>query len=145
MSFTYNKPIQEMKIAGYHFPVIPIICHLIWKVANKITLTSKIKESFYFGNGKQEWTLTFTLGSGSVPSSIYTSQFSLAFKCVPKVTRVSNCFSVRVVITDFKAVIYITRGSTVSFNLNRKKTLNNRKTSRDKRMNFSFRPNFIVN
>ena len=65
--------------------------------------TFKINTSFYFE--KQEWTLTFTLGSDSVPSSIYTSQFSLAFKCVSKVTRVSNCFSVRVIITDFKAMI----------------------------------------
>ena len=71
---------------------------------------------------------TFALGGNSIPCSLFTSHFSLAFKCEPSVTRVSNCLSVLVVITDFKAVIYITRGSTVSFNLNRKKTLNNRKT-----------------
>ena len=56
------------------------------------------------------------------------SHFSLAFKCEPSVTRVSNCLSVPVVITYFKAVIYITRGSTVSFNLNRKTNLNTAKT-----------------
>ena len=71
---------------------------------------------------------TFALGGISIPCSLFTSHFSLAFKCEPSVTRVSNCLSVLVVITDFKAVIYITRGSTVSFNLNRKKNLNNRKT-----------------
>ena len=135
MSFTYNKAIQEMKIAGYqvklwpatwidarelillllyefqfagyiiHSAAITKICHVIWKAANKITLTSKINASFYFGNGKHEWTLTFTLGSDSVPSSIYASQFSLDFECVPKVTRVSHCFTVRVVITDFKTMM----------------------------------------
>ena len=88
---------------------------------------------------------TFALGGISIPRSLFTSHFSLAFKCEPSVTRVSNCLSVLVVITDFKAVIYITRGSTVSFNLNRKKTLNNRKTSQGKRMICSLRPNFIVN
>ena len=71
---------------------------------------------------------TFALGGISIPCSLFTSHFSLAFKCEPSVTRVSNCLSVLVVITNFKAVIYITRGSTVSFNLNRKKNLNNRKT-----------------
>ena len=71
---------------------------------------------------------TFALGGITIPCSLFTSHFSLAFKCEPSVTRVSNCLSVLVVITDFKAVIYITRGSTVSFNLNRTKTLNNRKT-----------------
>ena len=71
---------------------------------------------------------TFALGGISIPCSLFTSHFSLAFKCEPSVTRVSNCLSVLVVITNFKAVIYITRGSTVSFNLNRTKTLNNRKT-----------------
>ena len=88
---------------------------------------------------------TFALGGISIPCSLFTSHFSLAFKCEPSVTRVSNCLSVLVVITNFKAVIYITRGSTVSFNLNRKKTLNNRKTSQGKRMICSLRPNFIVN
>ena len=71
---------------------------------------------------------TFALGGISIPCSLFTSHFSLAFKCEPSVTRVSNCLSVLVVITDFKAVTYITRGSTVSFNFNRKKNLNNRKT-----------------
>ena len=66
---------------------------------------------------------TFALGGISIPCSLFTSHFSLAFKCEPSVTRVSNCLSVLVVITNFKAVIYITRGSTVSFNLNRKKNL----------------------
>ena len=88
---------------------------------------------------------TFALGDISIPCSLFTSHFSLAFKCEPSVTRVSNCLSVLVVITNFKAVIYITRGSTVSFNLNRKKNLNNRKTSQGKRMICSLRPNFIVN
>ena len=88
---------------------------------------------------------TFALRGNSIPCSLFTSHFSLAFKCEPSVTRVSNCLSVLVVITDFKAVIYITRGSTVSFNLNRKKNLNNRKTSQGKRMICSLRPNFIVN
>ena len=58
--------------------------------------------------------VTFALGNISVPSSVLTSQLSLAFKCVPKVTKVANCFSVGVVIADFKAMIYITRRSTVS-------------------------------
>ena len=71
---------------------------------------------------------TFALGGISIPCSLFTSHFSLAFKCEPSVTRVSNCLSVLVVITDFKAMIYITRGSTVSFNLNRKKNLNTTKT-----------------
>ena len=71
---------------------------------------------------------TFALRGISIPCSLFTSHFSLAFKCEPSVTRVSNCLSMLVVITNFKAVIYITRGSTVSFNLNRKKNLNNRKT-----------------
>ena len=71
---------------------------------------------------------TFALGGISIPCSLFTSHFSLAFKCEPSVTRVLNCLSVLVVITDFKAVIYITRGSTVSFNLNRKKNLNTTKT-----------------
>ena len=88
---------------------------------------------------------TFTLGDISIPSSLFTSHFSLAFKCEPNVTRVSNCLSVLVVITDFKAVTYITRGSTASFNLNRKKNLNNRKNSQGKRMICSLRTNFIVN
>ena len=88
---------------------------------------------------------TFALGGISIPCSLFTSHFSLAFKCEPSVTRVSNCLSVLVVITNFKAVIYITRGSTVSFNLNRKKNLNNTKTSQGKRMICSLRPNFIVN
>ena len=88
---------------------------------------------------------TFALGGISIPCSLFTSHFSLAFKCEPSVTRVSNCLSVLVVITNFKAVIYITRGSTVSFNLNRKKNLNNRKTSQGKPMICSLRPNFIVN
>ena len=70
---------------------------------------------------------TFALGGNTIPCSLFTSHFSLAFKCEPSVTRVSNCLSVLVVITDFKAMIYITRGSTVSFNLNTKKNLNNRK------------------
>ena len=69
---------------------------------------------------------TFALGGISIPCSLFTSHFSLAFKCEPSVTRVSNCLSVLVVITNFKAVTYITRGSTVSLNLNRKKTLNNK-------------------
>ena len=88
---------------------------------------------------------TFALGGISIPCSLFTSHFSLAFKCEPSVTRVSNCLSVLVVITNFKAVIYITRGSTVSFNLNRKKNLNNTKPSQDKRMICSLRPNFMVN
>ena len=88
---------------------------------------------------------TFALGGISIPCSLFTSHFSLAFKCEPSVTRVSNCLSVLVVITNFKAVIYITRGSTVSFNLNRKKNLSNRKTSQGKPMICSLRPNFIVN
>ena len=88
---------------------------------------------------------TFALGGITIPCSLFTSHFSLAFKCEPSVTRVSNCLSVLVVITDFKAVIYITRGSTVSFNLNRKKNLNNRKNSQGKRMICSLRTNFIVN
>ena len=88
---------------------------------------------------------TFALGDISIPSSLFTSHFSLAFKCEPSVTRVSNCLSVLVVITDFKAVTYITRGSTASFNLNRKKNLNNRKNSQGKRMICSLRTNFIVN
>ena len=88
---------------------------------------------------------TFALGGISIPCSLFTSHFSLAFKCEPSVTRVSNCLSVLVVITDFKAVIYITRGSTASFNLNRKKNLNNRKNSQGKRMICSLRTNFIVN
>ena len=88
---------------------------------------------------------TFALGGISIPCSLFTSHFSLAFKCEPSVTRVSNCLSVLVVITNFKAVIYITRGSTVSFNLNRKKNLNNTKPSQGKRMICSLRPNFIVN
>ena len=71
---------------------------------------------------------TFALGGISIPCPLFTSHFSLAFKCEPRVTRVLNYLSVLVVLTDFKAVIYITRGSTVSFNLNRKKNLNNRKT-----------------
>ena len=71
---------------------------------------------------------TFALGGISIPCSLFTSHFSLAFKCEPSVTRVSNCLSVLVVITNFKTVIYISRWSTVSFNLNRKKNLNNRKT-----------------
>ena len=71
---------------------------------------------------------TFALGGISIPCSLFTSHFSLAFKCEPSVTRVSNCLSVLVVITNFKAVTYITRGSTVNLNLNKKKTLNNRKT-----------------
>ena len=58
--------------------------------------------------------VTFALGSISVPSSVLTSQLSLAFKCVPKVTKVANCFPVGVVIADFKTMIYITRRSTVS-------------------------------
>ena len=87
---------------------------------------------------------TFALGGISIPCSLFTSHFSLAFKCEPSVTRVSNCLSVLVVITNFKAVIYITRGSTVSFNLNRKKNLNNRKT-RVNECFFSLRPNFVVN
>ena len=87
---------------------------------------------------------TFALGGISIPCSLFTSHFSLAFKCEPSVTRVSNCLSVLVVITNFKAVIYITRGSTVSFNLNRKKNLNNRKT-RVSECFFSLRPNFVVN
>ena len=87
---------------------------------------------------------TFALGGISIPCSLFTSHFSLAFKCEPSVTRVSNCLSVLVVITNFKAVIYITRGSTVSFNLNRKKNLNNRKT-RANECFFSLRPNFVVN
>ena len=70
---------------------------------------------------------TFALGGISIPCSLFTSHFSLAFKCEPSVTRVSNCLSVLVVITNFKTVIYITRGSTVSFNLNRTKTINNTK------------------
>ena len=70
---------------------------------------------------------TFALGGISIPCSLFTSHFSLAFKCVPQVTRVSNFLSVLVVITNFKTVIYITRGSTVTFNLNRTKTLNNTK------------------
>ena len=52
---------------------------------------------------------TFALWSISVPSSVFTSQLSLAFKCVPRVTKISNCFSMRVVITKFKAMIYIAR------------------------------------
>jgi len=72
---------------------------------------------------------TFALGGISIPCSLFTSHFSLAFKCEPSVTRVSNCLSVLVVITNFKAVIYISMWSTVSFNLNRKNNLNNRKTS----------------
>ena len=71
---------------------------------------------------------TFALGGITIPCSLFTSHFSLAFKCEPSVTRVSNCLSVLVVITDFKAVIYITRGSTVSLNLNRKKNVNNRES-----------------
>ena len=71
---------------------------------------------------------TFALGGISIPCSLFASHFSLAFKCEPSVTRVSNCLSVLVVITNFKAVIYISRGSTVSFNLNRKKNFNNRET-----------------
>ena len=58
---------------------------------------------------------TFALGGISIPCSLFTSHFSIAFKCEPSVTRVLNCLSVLVVLTDFKAVIYITRGSTVSF------------------------------
>ena len=73
---------------------------------------------------------TFALGGISIPCSLFTSHFSLAFKCEPSVTRVSNCLSVLVVITNFKAVIYITRGSTVSFNLNRKKILITEKLAR---------------
>ena len=88
---------------------------------------------------------TFALGDISIPSSLFTSHFILAFKCEPSVTRVSNCLSVLVVITDFKAVTYITRGSTASFDLNRNKNLNNRKNSQGKRMICSLRPNFIVN
>ena len=88
---------------------------------------------------------TFALGGISIPCSLFTSHFSLAFKCEPSVTRVSNCLSVLVVITDFKAVTYITRGSTASFNLNRKKNLNNRKNSQGKRMICSLRTNLIVN
>ena len=88
---------------------------------------------------------TFALGGISIPCSLFTSHFSLAFKCEPSVTRVSNCPSVLVVITNFKAVTYITRGSTVSLNLNRKKNLNNRKNSQGKRMICSLRTNFIVN
>ena len=53
--------------------------------------------------------LTFALGNSSVPFSVLTSQLSLAFKYVPKITKVSNCFSAGVVISDFKAMIYITR------------------------------------
>ena len=53
--------------------------------------------------------LTFALGNSSVPFSVLTSHLSLAFKCVPKITKVSNCFSVGVVISDFKAMTYITR------------------------------------
>ena len=48
---------------------------------------------------------TFTLGDISVPSSVLASQLGLAFKCVPKVTKVSNYFSVGVVISHFKAMI----------------------------------------
>ena len=88
--------------------------------------------------------LTFALGGISIPCSLFTSHFSLAFKCEPSVTRVLNCLSVLVVITNFKAVIYITRGSTVSFNLNRKKNLNNRKT-RVNEWFISLSPNFIIN
>ena len=58
---------------------------------------------------------TFALGGISIPCSLFTSHFSLAFKCEPSVTIVSNCLSVLVVLTDFKAVIYITRGWTISF------------------------------
>ena len=57
---------------------------------------------------------TFALWIISVPSSVFTSQLSLAFKCVPRVTKISNCFSMRVVITKFKAMIYIARWSTGS-------------------------------
>ena len=57
---------------------------------------------------------TFALGNISAPSSVLTSHLSLAFKCVPKVTKVSNCFSVGVVIADFKAMIYITTRLTVN-------------------------------
>ena len=88
---------------------------------------------------------TFALGGISIPRSLFTSHFSLAFKCEPSVTRVSNCLSVLVVITNFKAVIYITRASTVSFNLNRKKNVNNRKTRVNECFFFSLRPNFLVN
>ena len=88
---------------------------------------------------------TFALGGISIPCSLFTSHFSLAFKCEPSVTRVSNCLSVLVVITNFYAVIYITRGSTVSFNLNKKKNLNNKKPSQGKRMICSLTPNFMVN
>ena len=87
---------------------------------------------------------TFALGGISIPCSLFTSHFSLAFKCEPRVTRVLNYLSVLVVLTDFKAVIYITRGSTVSFNLNRKKNLNNRKT-RVNECFISLSPYFIIN
>ena len=86
----------------------------------------------------------FALGGISIPCSLFTSHFSLAFKGEPRVTRVLNCLSVLVVITDFKAMIYITRGSTVSFNLNRKKNLNNRKT-RVNEWFISLSPNFMIN
>ena len=87
---------------------------------------------------------TFALGGISIPCSLFTSHFSLAFKCEPSVTRVLNCLSVLVVITNFKAMIYITRGSTVSFNLNRKKNLNNRKT-RVNEWFISLSSNFRIN
>ena len=58
--------------------------------------------------------LTFALGNSRIPFSVLTSQLNLAFMCVPKITKVSNCFSVGVVISDFKAMTYITRWSTVS-------------------------------
>ena len=115
---------------------------------NKATQRYNVNESYISLINTNSCTLTdctFALGGISIPCSLFTSHFSLAFKCEPSVTRVSNCLSVLVVITNFKAVIYITRGSTVSFNLNRKKNLNNRKTSQGKRMICSLRPNFIVN
>ena len=87
---------------------------------------------------------TFALGDIIIPCSLFTSHFSIAFKCEPSVTRVSNCLSVLVVLTDFKAVIYITRGSTVSFNLNRKKNLNTTKTRVNESF-ISFSSNFITN
>ena len=141
--FLPRLPISSLRPPFFFFSTTPIF----FPFSPNADPSPRLQVKLYLSKYKfmHAYECTFALGGISIPCSLFTSHFSLAFKCEPSVTRVSNCLSVLVVITNSKAVIYITRGSTVSFNLNRKKNLNNTKTSQGKRMICSLRPNFIVN